>query len=192
MNADMSRNRVLKREARSHRMGGERPKHLSKVQKERGFFLETYNRNAYQALGIECDFVQDNSSFSTRGVIRGMHFQEAPSQGQGQSKLVFVLQGEIFDVVVDIRPASSTFRQWLGVNLNSRMQQQLFIPAGFAHGFCTLSETAQIVYKVSQLYDPTRERSFYYNDPDVGIVWPITDPLLSLKDRQALCLRSLL
>lgn len=148
---------------------------------ERGFFLETYNRKAYQALGIACDFVQDNSSFSTKGVIRGMHFQKTP----GQAKLVFVLQGEIFDVVVDIRPSSPTFRQWLGVNLNSRTQQQLFIPAGFAHGFCTLSETAQIVYKVSQPYDPSQERSFYYNDPDVGIVWPITDPILSLKDRQA-------
>lgn len=148
---------------------------------ERGFFLESYRRPLYSSFGIDCEFVQDNHSFSKKGTLRGMHFQEVP----GQAKLISVLQGEIFDVAVDIRKSSPNFGKWVGVTLSADSHQQLFIPAGFGHGFCVLSETAHVCYKVSSVYDPTQEREFRYDDPAIGIVWPVTEPILSLKDRNA-------
>jgi len=154
---------------------------------ERGFFVETYSRSLYLAHGIEGDFVQDNHSYSKQNVLRGMHFQAKP----GQAKLVSVDQGAIFDVVVDIRPSSPTFSRWIGVHLNSEKGEQLFIPVGFAHGFCVLSESAHVHYKVTHQYDPTEEKSFFYNDPDIGIDWPIDSPILSLKDREAPLLKEL-
>ncbi len=148
---------------------------------ERGFFRETFRSFPYSALGITCDFVQDNHSMSKRGVIRGMHFQRSP----GQAKLVTVVCGKIFDVVVDVRSTSPTFGKWEGVMLDGALGEQLWIPVGFAHGFCVLSEEAHVCYKVSSLYNENEEQTFSYNDPFVGIEWPCEDPLLSEKDRRA-------
>ena len=145
---------------------------------ERGFFRETFRKPLYDALGIDDDFVQDNHSFSKRGTLRGMHFQRAP----GQAKLVSVIEGKIFDVVVDIRPESPTFGKWEGVYLDGREGNQMYVPVGFAHGFCVMSEQAHVCYKVSSVYDPLEERTFRFNDPFVGIQWPIDDPLLSERD----------
>ncbi len=147
----------------------------------RGFFRETFRKPLFQQAGIAWDFVQDNHSFSKRGVIRGMHFQRRP----GQNKLVTVVQGTIFDVVVDIRPASPTFGQWEGVYLDAAQGDQLFIPNGYAHGFCIVSEEAHICYKVSALFDPAEERGFRYDDPLVGIDWPIAQPILSDRDLES-------
>lgn len=148
---------------------------------DRGFFLETYHAFLYAQAGIPDVFVQDNHSWSKRGTLRGMHFQRVP----GQAKLVSVVQGKIFDVVVDIRPESPAFGQWQGVYLDGESRVQLFIPVGFAHGFCVLSESADVVYKVSSLYDPAEEKGFRFDDPAVGICWPVEAPLLSPKDRDA-------
>jgi dTDP-4-dehydrorhamnose 3,5-epimerase len=148
---------------------------------ERGYFLETYQKPLYQSLGIDCDFVQDNHSFSKKGTLRGMHFQHFP----GQAKLIRVLCGEIFDVIVDIRPHSPTFRRWAGVHLKDEAHEQLFIPVGFAHGFCVLSETAHVCYKVSSVYDPDQERGFRYDDPEIGIKWPSLKVFLSQRDVKA-------
>jgi dTDP-4-dehydrorhamnose 3,5-epimerase len=148
---------------------------------DRGYFLEMYQRSRYHVHSITCDFVQDNLSFSKKGTLRGMHFQALP----GQAKLVSVLQGEIFDVVVDIRPSSSTFLKWIGIYLNGETREQLLVPVGFAHGFCVLSETAHVIYKVSAHYDPLQERSCHYADPEIGIQWPLTHPILSIKDSEA-------
>lgn len=148
---------------------------------DRGFFRETFRKPLYAQMGIDCDFHQDNHSFSKQGTIRGMHFQRFP----GQAKLVTVMQGKIFDVFVDIRPTSPTFGKWEGVYLDASEGDQLFIPSGFAHGFCVISETAHVSYKVSTVYDPSEERSFRYNDPLVGIVWPIDNPLLSERDSKS-------
>lgn len=155
---------------------------------ERGFFLETYHQNKYAQAGIECAFVQDNCSFSKQGTIRGMHFQATP----GQAKLVSVIQGEIFDVAVDIRMDSPTFGKWVGVYLDSVKRQQLFVPVGFAHGFCVVSKDALVVYKVSHIYQAEEERTFHCHDPDVGIKWPVSDPILSEKDRKAPLLKELI
>lgn len=148
---------------------------------ERGFFLECYRQPLYQELGIEERFVQVNHSFSKNGTIRGMHFQRSP----GQAKLVTVISGKIFDVVVDIRQDSPTFGKWEGVYLDDVTHEQLFVPIGFAHGFCVVSEEAHVLYKVSAIYDPKEERTFRYNDPSVGIEWPVSVPLISERDRQA-------
>jgi dTDP-4-dehydrorhamnose 3,5-epimerase len=145
---------------------------------DRGFFRETFRKPLYLQAGIDPDFVQDNHSFSKRGTIRGMHFQRSP----GQAKLVSVMEGKIFDVVVDIRRGSPTFGKWEGVYLDASEGDQLFVPVGFAHGFCVVSEHAHVCYKVSSVYDPAEERSFRYDDPLVGIVWPIDEPLLSGRD----------
>ena len=153
---------------------------------DRGFFRETFRRPLYAAAGIDVDFCQDNHSFSKQGTVRGMHFQRLP----GQAKLVSVMQGKIFDVVVDIRPLSPTFGKWEGVYLDEA--EQLFIPVGFAHGFCVMSETAHVCYKVSTVYDPLEERSFRFDDPFVGIVWPVEAPLLSERDRVAPLLKEAL
>lgn len=134
----------------------------------RGFFQETYRRNAYAELGIDVEFVQDNHSRSTRGVVRGMHFQI----GDGQAKLVRCARGAIVDVVVDIRRGSPTFGQWEAFELDDERLLQVFVPIGFAHGFCVTSEVADVVYKCSSYYDGDIERGIRYDDPDVGIEWP--------------------
>lgn len=145
----------------------------------RGFFLESYQKIRYHEHGIRVEFVQDNHSFSKRNVIRGMHFQP------GQAKLVYCAKGTIFDVAVDIRKGSPTFGKWEGVYLDGEKHQQLFIPDGFAHGFCVLSDEAHVMYKISSSYDASKERGFRFDDPDVNIVWPVTSPILSERDKNA-------
>jgi dTDP-4-dehydrorhamnose 3,5-epimerase len=145
---------------------------------ERGFFLETYRQNEYAELGVEDQFVQDNQSRSVRGTLRGIHAQLKRPQG----KLIRAVQGEIFDVAVDIRPDSPTFGRWTGATLSSDNFRQMFIPPGFAHGFCVLSDSAEVAYKCTDFYDRADEIGFRWNDPDVAIRWPIRDPLLSERD----------
>ncbi len=147
----------------------------------RGFFLETYNEPRYRAAGISEHFQQDNHSRSPKGSLRGLHYQSAP----GQAKLVRVAIGRIWDVAVDIRPKSSTFGRWQAVELDDQERQQLFVPLGFAHGFCVLSEFADVHYKVSAPYDAATECGISYADPDLNISWPVASPLLSARDRQA-------
>lgn len=147
----------------------------------RGFFLETYSRERYRDAGIAVDLLQDNLSLSRRGVLRGLHFQNPAPQG----KLVYVLQGAVFDVAVDIRRSSPTFGEWYGATLTDDNKKQLWIPPGFAHGFCVTSETALFTYKCSAYYAPENEHTIRYDDPDIAIAWPIGDPLLSDKDRNA-------
>jgi dTDP-4-dehydrorhamnose 3,5-epimerase len=148
----------------------------------RGFFKESYHASNYRALGIELEFVQDNHSFSESGVIRGMHFQSSP----GQHKLVWVVQGKIFDVAVDLRRSSPTFGQWEGVYLDDETQEQLYIPAGFAHGFCVVSaHGAHVNYKVSTPYNAETEKTFRYDDSHVQIQWPVKNPILSSRDQHA-------
>jgi len=144
----------------------------------RGFFLETHHRRRYRELGIDRRFVQDNLSFSVKGTLRGLHFQVA----KPQAKLVQALTGEIFDVAVDIRPDSATFGDWFGIRLSERNKRQLFIPEGFAHGFCVLSEKAHFSYKCSEYYDPQDEGGILWSDHDLAINWPIENPILSEKD----------
>lgn len=143
----------------------------------RGFFQETYRKELYAQHGIGVDFVQDNHSYSKKGVVRGMHFQRSP----GQAKLVGVVSGRIFDVAVDIRLSSPSFGKWEGVYLEKG--EQLWIPVGFAHGFCVVSRDAHVIYKVSAPYDPAQEVGFAFDDPDVGINWPILSPVVSERDR---------
>ena len=133
----------------------------------------------YAGAGITAPFVQDNVSLSRRNTLRGLHYQHP----QGQAKLIQVLFGEIFDVAVDVRHGSPTFGQWIGVTLNSETPRQLYIPQGFAHGFCVLSDTALFMYKCSDFYAPQHEGGCCWNDPDMGIAWPIKDPLLSDRDQ---------
>lgn len=147
---------------------------------ERGFFFESYREDLYREHGIG-PFVQDNASFSKGRAIRALHFQSHP----GQDKLVSCLQGQIWDVAVDIRPDSSTFMQWEAVVLDSENHHQFYIPKGFAHGFCVLSETARVHYKVSAPYDPKIEHSIRWNDPDLKIAWPVPNPILSLRDQNS-------
>src|SRR6266478_8710714 len=144
----------------------------------RGFFVETFHAERYRQGGIPYDFVQDNHSRSLRGSLRGLHAQRTRPQG----KLVRAVRGEIFDVAVDIRPGSATFGKWVGDRLSEESFRQMFIPPGFAHGFCVLSEVAEVAYKCSDFYDRSDEIGFRWNDPAVGIAWPIRDPLLSEKD----------
>jgi dTDP-4-dehydrorhamnose 3,5-epimerase len=146
----------------------------------RGFFQETYRRDRYAELGIADDFVQDNHSRSRRGIVRGLHAQP------GMAKLVRCVRGEIFDVVVDLRRESDTFGQWEGFELNDANHHQVYCPNGFAHGFCVLSEIADVVYKTSAYWDPEREFGVAYNDPEIGIDWPLGAKLTaSAKDAQA-------
>jgi dTDP-4-dehydrorhamnose 3,5-epimerase len=151
---------------------------------ERGFFAETYNRRAFaQAVGSDIEFVQDNHSLSTKGVLRGLHYQLRP---RAQGKLVRAAVGEIFDVAVDIRRRSPTFRRWVGVRLSAENGKQLWVPPGFAHGFLTLSERAEVLYKASDYYATELERSLAWDDADIGIEWPDeSPPLLSPKDSAA-------
>jgi len=148
----------------------------------RGFFMESWSRARYAEVGIDVDFVQDNLSFSRRGVLRGLHFQNPHAQG----KLVYVLQGAVHDVAVDIRVGSPSFGQWTAVELSAENRRQFYIPPGFAHGFCVTSETALFVYKCTDVYHPETEGSVLWNDPDLGIDWPLADPELSAKDRAGL------
>ena len=154
---------------------------------DRGFFMETYNRDKALASGLPGEFVQDNHSKSSKGVLRGLHYQNP----QWQGKLVRVVQGEIFDVAVDIRHGSATFGEWFGVYLNDENKQQLYVPPGFAHGFVVTSDTAEVVYKCTSLYAPEQEGSVLWNDPEIGIEWPIDSPLLSAKDEAGQNLRDL-
>jgi dTDP-4-dehydrorhamnose 3,5-epimerase len=148
---------------------------------ERGFVIETFRDDAWRALGVEVDFVQDNHSRSARGILRGLHFQSSP----GQAKLVRCLRGRVWDVAVDLRRDSPTYRRWEGHELDDELHRQLFIPVGFAHGFCVLSEIADVAYKQSSYYDPKTESAIAWDDPDVGVEWPVADPRLSERDRTA-------
>jgi dTDP-4-dehydrorhamnose 3,5-epimerase len=147
----------------------------------RGWFVEAWNEQRYAAAGLDVRFVQDNVSYSRRGTLRGLHFQNP----HPQAKLVSVLAGEVFDVAVDIRHSSATFGCWVGASLSGDNKRQLYIPPGFAHGFCVVSETALFAYKCSDFYHPEAERSIAWNDPDIGIRWPLAEPVLSEKDRCA-------
>jgi dTDP-4-dehydrorhamnose 3,5-epimerase len=145
----------------------------------RGFFLETYSKREFEKAGINLDFVQDNWSRSVKNTVRGLHYQINP----GQDKLVRVVSGEIFDVAVDIRLNSPTFGQWEGCCLSVENKRQFFIPKGFAHGFCVVSDTADLMYKCSEFYSPKDERGIIWNDPEIGIEWPIDGmPILSKRD----------
>lgn len=151
---------------------------------ERGFFYESFNRRKFQEVtGLDLEFVQDNHSRSVRGVLRGMHYQLAP---MAQGKLVRVVQGAVFDVAVDIRPQSATYGRWVGVELDAASKRQLWVPPGFAHGFLTLSDTAEFLYKTTAYYSPEHDRTLAWDSPQLGIVWPLhTPPILSSRDRAA-------
>lgn len=147
----------------------------------RGFFLESWNERAFLEAGIKARFVQDNHSRSARNVVRGLHYQIKQPQG----KLVRVTVGEIFDVAVDIRKSSPTFGKWAGTKLSTQNKRIIWIPPGFAHGFLALSESAEVLYKTTDYYSPEHERTILWNDPELGIAWPLQgEPLLSTKDRQ--------
>ena len=145
----------------------------------RGFFLETFQADRYRQAGIELDFVQDNLSRSSEGVLRGLHYQLNYPQG----KLVSVITGAVFDVSVDIRHGSPTFGQWYGAELSEDNHRQLYVPPGFAHGFCVLSETVDFQYKCTDYYHPEDEVGVLWNDTSIGIEWPVTNPVLSDKDK---------
>ena len=155
---------------------------------ERGFFMESFNRKTWvSATGVDCDFVQDNHSKSTRGILRGLHYQNPQPQG----KLVRVVEGEVFDVAVDMRRGSPTFGHWVGELLSAENKHQLWVPPGFAHGFYVTSATAEFVYKCTDYYAPQHEHSLVWNDPEVGIEWPLHlggEPQLSAKDEAGLTL----
>lgn len=153
----------------------------------RGYFFEAYNATRYAAAGVAVTFVQDNLSSSTRGVLRGLHFQNPHPQG----KLVQVLAGEVFDVALDIRRGSPTFGRWYGAILSAENHRQLYLPPGLAHGFCVMSEVALFNYKCSDLYAPGAEAGVAWDDPDLGIDWPVVAPTLSDKDRAYPRLRDL-
>ena len=155
---------------------------------ERGFFLESYHREKYRAGGIDGDFVQDNHSRSGRATLRGLHAQVRKPQG----KLVRAIEGTVYDVAVDIRRDSPTFAHWVAVELSAESFRQLYVPPGFAHGFCVLGEHAQVEYKCTDLYDPEDEIVVAWNDPEIGIEWPIESPRLSERDRTAPRLRDVL
>jgi dTDP-4-dehydrorhamnose 3,5-epimerase len=146
----------------------------------RGFFLESYHEPRYRAAGIDVPFVQDNHSRSKQGTLRGLHYQSSP----GQAKLVRVVAGAIWDVTVDIRPSSPTFGKWHAVSLDAETHQQLFIPIGFAHGFCVTTPFAEVLYKVSHPYDAKTESTIAWNDPQIGVAWPVSEPVLSARDQQ--------
>ncbi len=154
---------------------------------ERGYFLETFQAHRYAQAGIPGPFVQDNLSFSRQGVLRGLHYQHPHAQG----KLVWVLQGEVFDVAVDIRKGSPTFGRWVSVWLSAENRRQVWIPPGFAHGFCVVSETALFTYKCTDYYAPEAEGTVRWDDPDLGIAWPVSKPIVSPKDARGLRLKEI-
>lgn len=147
----------------------------------RGYFFESYNANLFKNAGLDLNFVQDNQSLSQKGVLRGLHFQNNP---WAQGKLVRVIKGSVFDVAVDIRKSSPTYGQWFGAELTEQNKTMMYIPAGFAHGFATLEDNTIFSYKCTNFYDKASEDCLLWNDPDIGIEWPITNPLLSEKDLQ--------
>lgn len=158
---------------------------------ERGFFMETWNQTEFEELvtGKPTNFVQDNHSKSKQGILRGLHYQTENTQG----KLVRVISGEVFDVAVDIRKSSATFGQWVGVYLSAENKRQLWVPEGFAHGFYVTSDEAEFVYKCTDYYNPNAELSVMWNDPDLGITWPlINQPIMSRKDELGINLKSLI
>lgn len=154
---------------------------------ERGFFLESFQRERYRDAGITDDFVQDNHSRSARSVLRGLHFQV----NRPQAQLVSILRGTVFDVTVDVRPGSPTFGRWYGVELSDQKPCQIYMAPGIAHGFCVLSEMADLHYKVSRYYDPGDEGRIIWSDPDIGIEWPISDPVIAPNDAASPRLRDL-
>ena len=147
----------------------------------RGFFMELWNQQRHHEAGLDWNYVQDNVSLSRRGTVRGLHFQNPAAQG----KLVYVLQGEVFDVAVDIRRSSPTFGRWHGLSLSAENKRQFLIPPGFAHGFAVLSETALFAYKCTEFYTPQHELAVAWNDPDIGIQWPVEKPQLLERDARA-------
>ena len=147
---------------------------------DRGYFLETFHLKRFNSAGLPHVFVQDNLSFSVKNTLRGLHFQVT----RPQTKLVQVISGEIFDVAVDIRHTSPTFGRWVGVHLTAHNKRLILIPAGFAHGFCVLSDSAHVVYKCSDFYDPDDESGILWSDPVIGIDWPTTHPIVSAKDER--------
>lgn len=153
----------------------------------RGRFFESFQKERYREIGIHEEFVQDNQSVSQKNTLRGLHYRIDPEQ----SKLVRVIRGEVFDVVVDIRKHSPTFGQWRGYTLSDSNYLQIYIPVGFAHGFCVLSETAEFLYKVSEYYSGEKEKGIMWNDPEIGIDWPVLDPVLSDKDKTNPALKDL-
>ena len=153
----------------------------------RGFFVEAWNQERYAEAGLNANFVQDNISRSARNVLRGLHFQNPDPQG----KLVSVLEGEVFDVAVDVRVGSPTFGEWFGVILDGSSKRQMYVPEGFAHGFVVLSEVATFMYKCTSLYAPAHESALIWNDPMVNIEWPVDQPFISAKDNQGLTLQQL-
>lgn len=153
----------------------------------RGFFLETYRRDLFREHGIDVEFVQWNHSLSVKNTLRGLHYQAAQPQG----KLVRVIQGEIYDVAVDIRFGSPTFGKWIAEILSAANKKQLFVPTGFAHGFCVLSATAEFIYACTDYYHPQSERGIIWNDPDLAIPWPSANPILSEKDKLNLRLKDI-
>jgi dTDP-4-dehydrorhamnose 3,5-epimerase len=153
---------------------------------DRGFFMESYNQQLFRDLGIDRNFVQDNHSRSSRGVLRGLHYQ----LWQTQAKLIRVVSGSIWDVAVDLRRSSPTFGQWVGAELSAENMRMFWIPEGFAHGFVVLSESADVLYKASDFYAPAHERGLLWSDPELNIAWPLAgDPVISAKDSAALLLK---
>jgi dTDP-4-dehydrorhamnose 3,5-epimerase len=148
---------------------------------ERGFLVETFRDDRWRELGVGLDFVQENHSRSHQGILRGLHFQTSP----GQAKLVRCLRGRIWDVAVDLRRDSPTYRRWEAFELDDELHRQLLVPVGFAHGFCVLSELADVAYKLSSYYDPDTEAGIAWDDPEVGVEWPVSEPSLSERDRDA-------
>ena len=148
---------------------------------ERGFFIEIFKESIFKENGINTKFVQDNYSHSIKGTLRGLHYQKNPS---AQAKLVTALKGEIFDVAVDIRKGSPTYGKWVGEILSEKNHKLLYVPQGFAHGFCVLSEEADVTYKANNEYSPETDRGLLWNDPKVGVKWPIEKPITSKKDEQ--------
>jgi len=155
---------------------------------ERGYFLESYKDSEFSANGISTKFVQDNFSHSIHDVLRGLHYQTKPKE---QAKLVSVISGEIFDVAVDIRKGSPTFGKWVSEILSEKNHKMLYIPEGFAHGFCTLSDIANVFYKVTNEYSPENEQGIIWNDPEISISWPIQNPVISEKDKKLPTLENL-
>jgi dTDP-4-dehydrorhamnose 3,5-epimerase len=153
----------------------------------RGFFLESYNRKVFKDIGIVAEFVQDNHSKSAKGVIRGLHFQKKYLQG----KLIRVIQGKILDIVVDIRRGSPTYKKWISIEISDENKQQVWIPAGLAHGFSVLSQTAELVYKTTDYYHPEDETGIRWNDPELNIDWRTESPILSAKDENLPLLREI-
>lgn len=157
-------------------------------QDERGTFSETFKVDAFKEQGIDTHFLQDNYSNSQGKVLRGLHFQAHP---RSQGKLISVIQGHIFDVIVDLRVGSPTFGKWISLDLSDKNRHMLWVPPGYAHGFCVLSNSADIIYKCTDYYDPTSERGIRWDDPDLNIAWPVKNPILSSKDLENATLREI-